>query len=104
MGGSLFTAALGLAVAAYYPEPIQFNRDIRPILSDKCYACHGPDAANRKTALRFDIESSARIKLRNGHESIVPGDPSGSEVFQRVMAADTALRMPPAYLGGDKLS
>ena len=56
----LFSAIAGAA------QPIEFNRDIRPILSDKCFTCHGPDAANRKTKLRFDIESGASIELREG--------------------------------------
>src|SRR5690242_733262 len=57
-------------------EPtVEFNRDIRPIFSDKCYTCHGPDAANRKTKLRFDVEDGARIELSKGRKAIVPGDP-----------------------------
>src|ERR1700693_4868024 len=83
---------------------VQFNRDIRPILSDKCYTCHGPDAANRKTKLRFDVESGAKIELAKGRLAIVPGDPSKSEVYRRISSTDTATRMPPAYMGREKLS
>src|SRR3954465_11699327 len=75
---------------------IEFNRDVRPILSDKCFTCHGPDAANRKTKLRFDIESGAT-------GVIAPGDPSKSKLYQRISSDDKALRMPPAYAGHDKL-
>ena len=83
---------------------VEFNRDIRPIFSDKCYTCHGPDAANRKTKLRFDVEDGAKIELSKGRQAIVPGDPSQSEVYKRVASSDPALRMPPAYMGHEKLT
>jgi hypothetical protein len=85
-------------------QTVEFNRDIRPILSDKCFTCHGPDAANRKTKLRFDIESGALIELREGRHAIVAGDPEHSEMVRRITSADKAVRMPPAYMGRDKLS
>src|SRR5436189_2324923 len=98
-----FRAALCLAtfVSTARPDPpaIEFNRDIRPILSDKCFTCHGPDAANRKTKLRLDIESGAKIELGNGRYAIVPGDPAQSELVRRVASKDAAVRMPPAYAG-----
>jgi hypothetical protein len=92
----------------FFPAPcssqeIEFNRDIRPILSNRCFACHGPDAANRKTKLRFDIEGGARIGLAQGRFAIVPGDPRNSEMVRRISADDPAIRMPPAYAGKDKL-
>ena len=65
------------------PEPIEFNRDIRPILSDRCYQCHGPDAAKRKADLRLDQEASAKAD-RDGGRAIVPGDLEG----QRALPAD----------------
>ena len=52
-----------LAATVLSGQEIEFNRDIRPILSDQCFACHGPDAAKRKTKLRFDTEAGARIEL-----------------------------------------
>src|ERR1700722_8887283 len=85
-------------------DPVEFNRDIRPILSDKCFTCHGPDAANRKTKLRFDIESSAKIALTGGRVSIVAGDPAASEVYRRISAENAGIRMPPAYAGKEKLT
>jgi len=99
-------ALLGAAMGALGADPdrIEFNRDVRPILSDKCYACHGPDAANRKTKLRFDVESGAKIELSGSRISIVPGDPAKSEVFRRISSDNKGVRMPPAYLGRDKLS
>ena len=94
----------GVTFAVAAEQPVEFNRDIRPILSDKCYTCHGPDAANRKTKLRFDIESGAKIELSKGRAAIVPGDPNTSEVYRRIASTDTAIRMPPAYMGREKLS
>jgi len=77
---------------------VEFNRDIRPILSDKCYTCHGPDKGNRKSLLRFDNEAGAKADL-GGHFAIVPGDPGKSEMVRRVSAENKALRMPPVYSG-----
>src|SRR5205085_3372252 len=93
----LLCAALPFCVAGQGSE-VQFNRDIRPILSDKCYACHGPDANNRKTKMRLDVEADAKTA------AIVPGDPEKSELFRRVTSTNKARRMPPAYLGHDALS
>src|SRR3954466_6401600 len=68
----------------------RFNRDIRPILADKCYACHGPDSGTRKADLRLDTEAGS-------HESaIVAGDPDSSELVRRVSSNDPEERMPPA--------
>jgi hypothetical protein len=79
------------------PGAIQFNRDVRPILSDKCYACHGPDPAQRKTKFRFDQEDGA-------NSVIVAGDAAASKLIQRITSDNPAIRMPPAYQGRDKLS
>ncbi len=91
----------GLASAA---ESVTFNRDIRPILSDKCYACHGPDKGHRKTDLRFDNEEGALVDLKAGGKAIIPGDVKNSILYQRLVSDNEVLRMPPAYLGHDKLS
>ena len=85
-------------------SPVEFNRDIRPILSDKCFTCHGPDATHRQTSMRFDVESSAKAKLKSGRFAIVPGDPAASEMYRRVSSPDKAVRMPPAYMGKERLS
>src|SRR3954451_18996525 len=100
----LSVAALAAMPALCAERPVDFNRDIRPILSDKCFTCHGPDAAHRKTKLRFDIESGATIELRGGRRAIVPGDPEGSEMVRRISSNDKAVRMPPAYMGRERLS
>jgi hypothetical protein len=77
---------------------IDFNRDIRPILADKCWSCHGPDAVNKKIRLRLDSEAAARAEL-GGRVAIVPGRPEQSELIRRITADDQAVRMPPAYSG-----
>ena len=84
-------------------QPLEFNRDIRPILSDRCFACHGPDAGNRKSPLRLDSEAEAKKDLGKGRRGIMPGQPDQSGVFLRVSSANKALRMPPQYSGHDRL-
>jgi len=74
---------------------IDFRRDIRPILSEKCFSCHGPDKAAREADLRLDVQAAAFAE-RNGHRAIVPGHPEQSELIRRVTTADADERMPPA--------
>ena len=78
---------------------IDFSRDIKPILSDKCYACHGPDANQREgggeNGLRFDIEEGAFVDL-GGYQAIVPGDPMASELILRITSEDADIVMPPS--------
>ncbi len=88
--------------AAQPSGSVEFNRDIRAIFSDRCYACHGPDQANRKSKLRLDTEAGAKSDL-GGRFGIVPGDPAKSEVIRRI-TADEGLRMPPAWAGAARLS
>jgi hypothetical protein len=80
------------------PETVEFNRDIRPILSDNCFACHGPDANQRKADLRLDVEASA-LAPRDGTPALVPGKPMESELFLRITATEALQRMPPAKFG-----
>src|SRR5580658_5561705 len=95
-------ALVSVALAATSPATVEFNRDIRPIFSDRCYTCHGPDQANRKSKLRLDTEAGAKADL-GGHFGIVPGDPAKSTVIRRI-TADESLRMPPAWAGTARLS
>lgn len=75
-------------------EPIEFNRDIRPLLADRCFGCHGPDAGTRKAGLRLDQESAAKSALaESGHVPIVNGKPQDSEIMRRI--TDPENRMPP---------
>ena len=81
-------------------EPISFNRDVLPILSDKCFHCHGPDSAKRKAGLRFDREADAK-KKSDGHAAIVDGKPAESELIRRIFSKDAEEKMPPAKSGRD---
>ncbi|MDB4503151.1 DUF1553 domain-containing protein [Akkermansiaceae bacterium] len=73
---------------------MEFNRDIRPILSDKCFACHGFDAKTREAGLRLDTEEGA-YSLKDGVQAIKPGDLQGSEVWHRITHDDEDELMPP---------
>ena len=90
-----FLACLpAICATTSYAQEVEFNRDIRPIFSDRCYTCHGPDQGNRKANLRFDIEAGAKQDLGGGHFAIVPGDPAKSTIVQRISASSPAIRMP----------
>jgi hypothetical protein len=91
-------AAAPCVAAEQGPARLQFNRDIRPILSDKCFACHGPDGAARKAELRLDVRFEA-LDDRDGPAAIVPGKKQDSEIFQRLTAQDPDERMPPVKSG-----
>lgn len=75
---------------------VDFDRDIRPILSNYCYTCHGPDENQRQTSLRLDMESSAKGVLEAGGHAVVPGNSRESELIARITSQDPDLRMPPA--------
>ncbi|WP_413431122.1 DUF1553 domain-containing protein [Crateriforma spongiae] len=74
---------------------ISFNRDVRPILSDRCFKCHGPDAENQDSDLRLDTHENAVADL-GGYQAIVPGDLEASELYLRIHSDDEDLVMPPA--------
>jgi mono/diheme cytochrome c family protein len=74
---------------------VDFNRDIRPIISENCIACHGPDKEKRKANLRLDDQASARAELKDGKWAIVPGKPDESELIRRVTTQDEDDVMPP---------
>jgi len=85
-----FALALLLAVSARSAAPLGYNRDVRPILSDNCFACHGPDKGNRKAKLRLDIRADALAK-----EAFVPGKPDESELVKRLFTTNEDDVMPP---------
>ena len=82
---------------------VEYNDDVRPILSDRCYSCHGPDAGQRQAGLRLDTEDGALGELASGGQAVVRGKPGESRLLQRVQSSDLARRMPPAYMGHDPL-
>ncbi len=91
---SLFFAASGQA-----EEAVNFIRDIRPILADNCFTCHGPDEAHREASLRLDLASGAFAEADSGARAIVPGEPDESELLARVASEDEFERMPPPDAG-----
>jgi hypothetical protein len=78
------------AIPASAAEPISFSRDVRPILADNCFPCHGPDTGRRKADLRLDVRETALES-----EAIVPGKPDESTLIERIFAEDASERMPP---------
>lgn len=94
----LAVLSLGASLPAGTAATVDFNRDIRPVLSDRCFTCHGPDAAAKKIKLRLDSEAGMLADL-GGHAAVVPGDAEKSELVRRITAGKPALRMPPVYSG-----
>ncbi len=86
------------ATAAPLAVSVEFDRHIRPILSETCYQCHGPDVDNRQSNLRLDTPEWAFADL-GGYRAIVPGDPAASALYQRITAESQTDRMPPADSG-----
>ena len=95
---------LSAVLTLHGAEPVDFTRDVRPILSDKCFTCHGPDESKRLSGLRFDTEAGAFGKVAGGGYAIVRGDPDQSALIARVSSSDEARRMPPAAMGHAPLS
>ena len=92
----LAVAGVLLFASASAAEHVQFNRDIRPIFSDTCFACHGPDENKVKGKLRLDSLDAARKGGKSGEPAITPGHPEKSEVMKRLLTKDTDDHMPPA--------
>jgi len=94
--GIIYVCALTAAAA----PAVKFNRDVRPIMSDTCFRCHGPDAKSRMAGLRLDIRDEALKKTKSGAVPIVPGDPEKSAIVSRVFATDAKI-MPPKFAHKD---
>ncbi|MBX7169079.1 MAG: PSD1 and planctomycete cytochrome C domain-containing protein [Pirellulales bacterium] len=86
------------STAADLPERVEFNRDVRPILSDNCYFCHGPDKNKRQADLRLDTRAGL-FGESDVPGSVVAGDPNASELWRRMVSADPDEHMPPAESG-----
>jgi hypothetical protein len=101
LGLSIFLSILGGCrkerTLAATSDSVDFNLHIRPLLSDRCFKCHGPDANQRKSNLRLDLRENALAALKDNPKEhvIVPGNSSRSEVYRRISTADTSQRMPP---------
>jgi hypothetical protein len=98
--GRWLTAAAALGLLACVAEAkVDFNREIRPILSDTCFACHGFDEKERKGQLRLDVRESALQPAKSGETALVPHQPDASELIRRLTTADEEDHMPPAKTG-----
>jgi hypothetical protein len=84
-------------VGAEGQDTVSFNRDIRPIFSDTCYRCHGPDKNARQAGLRLDIREESTKKTKSGVIPIIPGKPEESEIVRRIFASDEYEVMPPKW-------
>src|SRR5258707_10772914 len=95
-------ALLGLcgdAIAQETRLPVDYNREVRAILSKNCYACHGPDEEHRKAGLRLDRRDAVVKELESGMKAVVPGKVDESELYVRITTDDPAERMPPKNSG-----
>src|ERR1700686_3451745 len=89
----LLAAALWTAMGN---AQVRFNRDIRPIMAETCFRCHGPDKSSRMAGMRLDLRDEALKPNRNGMAPIVPGDVAKSAIIARVFAKAARI-MPPAF-------
>lgn len=93
---SLAALVLGFGTTPAWSAPkVDFNRDVRPVLSDNCFACHGPDSQKVKGGLRLDLRDKAVAPAKSGKNAIVPGKPAESELVRRLETQDTTDLMPP---------
>ncbi len=101
IGFGFLPALLVMAIAGegFSEDKVDYNRDIRPLLSNTCYQCHGPDDKTRQMGLRFDQKDSALGELETGGHAIVPGNKEASKLYQRITAKDPYIRMPPPDSG-----
>lgn len=94
----LLAVGISLSVSALQAAAADFNRDIRPLLSDRCFSCHGPDAEHREAELRLDQLDSA-LEDRGGYQVVKPGSAENSELIDRIYQEDPDLIMPPPDMG-----
>ncbi|QDT35518.1 DUF1553 domain-containing protein [Thalassoglobus polymorphus] len=88
-----------LGISTLIAEEVDYTRDVRPILSGRCFKCHGPDPETREAGLRLDEAIASRAELDSGERAVVPGDIEASQLLTRITTSDDSLRMPPADQG-----
>ena len=91
----LIAAVTAPSFVAAADRKIEFNQDVRPILSNNCYLCHGPDKNQLQAGLRLDKSDLAKTKLESGHTAIIPKDVAGSSLYARIISSDSNAKMPP---------
>jgi hypothetical protein len=89
--------ATGLGASAAWAAGPDFAREVRPVLSNRCFKCHGPDEGNQEAGLRLDLREAATAELDSGARAIVPGRPDDSEAIARITSTDPDLLMPPPH-------
>ena len=101
LGATLVATLIGSAACrpappavAGVPDQVDFNFHVRPILSDKCFKCHGPDDRARKGGLSLHTRDGAFATLATGHRAVVPGNTGKSELVRRILSTDPAVMMP----------
>jgi hypothetical protein len=99
MGCCAFAVSFARAQTPVEPTDIDFSHDIRPLLSDRCFRCHGPDSATREAGLRLDVREVAVGELESGTVAVVPGNLGASELIARIDSQDESMRMPPIDSG-----
>ncbi|MGA2987368.1 MAG: DUF1553 domain-containing protein [Terriglobia bacterium] len=98
VGFFITTRTASVTAAQTAVKPADFNRDIRSILSDTCFKCHGPDEKQRMANLRLD-DTEGLFADRGGYRIIVPGNAAQSKLYQKISSTDDSFRMPPSYSG-----
>ena len=91
--------ACSFAIADNNTAKVDFNRDIRTILSNKCFNCHGPDENERQASLRLDTQAGAWAQTESDAFPVVPGKPQSSELIRRIISTDSDEKMPPEDSG-----
>ncbi len=95
---AIFGTPCGSMAASPFADGVDFRRDVRPILSDKCFFCHGPDPEHREADLRLDTQAGIHMDL-GGYQAVQPGEPDQSALIERVLSSDPEEQMPPPDSG-----
>lgn len=95
LGTATWCLLIGIAALSFGQDKVRFSRDILPILSDNCFACHGPDQNKRQSGLRLDVREDALKPAESGDTAIVPGQIDKSQLVQRIFSEDADVMMPP---------